>query len=764
MENQMDWQIKRNDFSPERREFYESIFSLGNGYMGVRGFREEEERKHAHELCVYLAGVFDYFNPRLTDMVNTPNFWKTRIVVNGQRLHQGLRIIDEEQVLDLKQGVVSRRARLVADSGEETLFESSKFLSLSNIHQAVLSISLTPLNYDGQIDIDTGIDTDVSNRLVQDDQMLDDDDIRHFLVETSRQTPASGPVSVLLETRASKIALCEGFLARVYEDGREVASAMQHAQAGRYVHRAFSLKVRQGHRYTLDKRISVWTSRDIAAAELTDRVHQELILAGQNDLSEHFRAHAEEWSRKWTVSDIRIQGDPEAQIALRFNIYQLIQTCAEHDDKVNIGARGIMHSRYKGCYFWDTEIFMLPFYLLTNPGAARNLLLYRYHTLDGARRNAKNQNVSGARYPWMSALDGQEQCESWDIGLSEIHITADIAYAVNQYYEITGDRDFIRDYGLEMLIETARYWASRFTCDTRSGQYNLLFVKGPNEYGGVTLNNTFTVLMAIHNLQKARHWINEISKSDPDFYARLCNRLSFDTTELDIWQAIENQAVIPYLPEKNLYLEDELYLKSEPLAVRQLKEGDVPLYKKICFDRLQRYRVLKQADVILLMLLLPDRFSQQEMEAAWQEYEPITTHDSSLSFGTHAEMAATIGLSQAAQDYFARSVGVDLYDRMANTGREGLHFASMGASWLAVVKGFAGIRISSWPLDLRPFLPPNWQQLELCFQVQGEWIRLCVDHQTILLTRLSDSPRTLEFSVCGKPVTLVSQVTQSIAY
>ena len=764
MDIQMEWQIKRTDFSPDRGEFYESIFSLGNGYMGVRGFREEEERKHAHELCVYLAGVFDYFNPRLTDMVNTPNFWNTRIAVNGHRLNQNLRIVDEEQVLDMKQGVVFRRARLIADSGEETMFESSKFLSLANVHQAVLSISLTPLNYDGQIEIDTGIDTHVSNRLVQDDQMLDDEDIRRFLLETSRQTPHSGPVSVMLETRTSKIAICEGFLARVYEDGNELVSAMQHAQTGSYVHRAFSMKVRQSHRYTLNKLISVWTSRDLAASDLPAKVQNELVFASQMDVSDHFRAHTAEWSQKWAFSDVRIDGDPEAQIALRFNIFQLIQTCAEHDEKVNIGARGIMHSRYKGCYFWDTEIFMLPFYLLTNPGAARNLLMYRYHTLDGARHNARNQNMSGARYPWMSALDGQEQCESWDIGLSEIHITADIAYAVNQYYEVTGDRDFIRDYGLEILVETARYWASRFTLETLTGHYNLLFVKGPNEYGGVTLNNTFTVMMAIHNLQTARHWIGQISQSDPEFYDTLCKRLSFNQTEMEYWQQIESQAVIPYLCEKSLYLEDELYLKSEPLEIKTLKEGDVPLYKKICFDRLQRYRVLKQADVILLMLLLPDRFSKQEMEAAWQEYEPITTHDSSLSFGTHAEMAATIGHKLAAQDYLTRSVGVDLFDRMANTGREGLHFASMGASWQAVVKGFAGIRISSQPLDIQPCLPPNWKQIELCFQVQGETIRLCVDHQTIHLTRLGDSPSILEMNVCGKPVALISQVIQSIDY
>ncbi len=750
-----DWVIEQETTSADRNDFNESIFSMGNGYMGCRGFNEEDSRPNHFELCVFIAGLFDYINPRLTDMANTPNFWKTTIRINGKNLDwKDLTVTEYRKTLHMDQGLIRRSGTFVCETGEQTRFETVKFLHLQHVHQAFLSISLTPLNYYGIIEFETGIDTKVSNRIIQDDQMLDDVEVYQFLRETSRSCPATGPCTVTMSAKSSNITLCEGFDLEFLEDGHLIPCRQEPLAPDGFIGRHGSLDAERLKTYTMNKFVSVWTSRDARVEDLQNLVCDSLSQSKKAGFDAMIDQQMAAWQARWQLADIEIEGDPKAQQALRFNIYQLIQTASLVDSRVSIGARGIMHSRYKGCYCWDTEIFMTPFFLMTQPQVARNLLLYRYHTLDGARRNAVAQNAEGARYAWMSSIDGSEQCESWDIGLCEVHITADVAYAISLYYEATKDWTFMQDAGVEILIETARYWGSRFTYDKQSDRYNLLFVKGPNEYGGVGCNNTYTVMMALYNMKLAGHFASLLKQTDPEKYRILCDKIQFRESEENRWREIKQKAVVLYLPERHLYVEDENYFKTEPLDVKAFKEGDVPLYKKICFDRLQRYRVLKQSDVILLMLLLPDQFTVEEKEAAWEEYEPITTHDSSLSFGTHAEMAAFLGYEQQAFDYFTKSVGIDLYDLMSNTGREGLHFASMGAGWQAAVKGFAGFRIRNDRIALNPKLPAAWQRMALRIKFQGCVLKLVIRQEGVTVSLESGALDELTIDVNGQPYSL----------
>ncbi|HEX7714833.1 MAG TPA: glycosyl hydrolase family 65 protein [Bacillota bacterium] len=701
------WSIEPKNLPLRDQKFYESIFALGNGYMGVRGFDEEEDRGTRYELCTYIAGIFDYFHPRFTDMVNTPNFWRTKIAINGENFSNG----DEcTKSLNMREGTISRRIIWKDKNGNSTLIETVKFLSLYSVHSAVLRVKITPLDYDGEISLETGIDADVRNNLIPDDQMKEEFDLYEFLSEAGQGNSDDHVMYISLKTGKSQFELCEGFGINLTSNGNPVSHEDQLIQKDKYIARKVGFRVKKNQAYILDKFISVWTSRDTVDTlcdTVVDAVGTLLDKGFDQVLTEQRKA----WQEKWEVSDIFIDGDDQCQQALRYSIFQLIQTNAENDPKVSIGARGVMHGRYKGCYFWDTEIFMFPFYLYTNPGAARDLLMYRYFTLPGAEKNARQQNVDGARFPWMSSIDGTEQCDTWDIGFSEVHITADIAYAVNQYYEVTGDMEFIKNYGLEMLIQTARYWRSRFTYDQPQDRFNMLFVKGPNEYGGVTCNNTYTTMMAIHNLQTAEKFISLLKQLHPMAWEAVKNKVNFSETEIGIWDEIIAKAVINYDVEKNLYIEDDNFFKLEPIDIRNVKEDDIPLYRKICFDRLQRYRVLKQADVLLLMLLLPNRFSKQEKLAAWNLYEPITTHDSSLSFGTHAAMAARLNLAETAYHYFLKSIRLDLDDNMENTGLEGIHFAGLGASWQAVINGFCGIGLSNEELVVDPHLPVSWKKI-----------------------------------------------------
>ncbi|MCX7710785.1 MAG: hypothetical protein N2484_13180 [Clostridia bacterium] len=726
------WIIKEKELAYSDRSFHESVFSLGNGYMGVRGFNEEDNQLARYEACTYIAGIFDYFLPRFTDMVNTPNFWKSGIRINGQWfcLDNGS-VLEYEKELDMRKGIIRRDILWENSIGNKTRIETVKFLSKDDVHQAVLSIRILPLNYSGEVEIETGIDADVCNCVIPDDQMKDEISLFEMLREENKNIIGEDILTIKLRTMRSGYTVCEGFGLELLQDGSPLVSKSTIKLGNKSVSRKIIMDAAENHEYQINKFIGIWTSRDTEAEGLEAKVvgscRENMLKGYPKILDEQYKA----WERIWNRVDIGIVGDDKSQKALRFNIFQLIQTNSENDPGVSIGARGIMHSRYKGCYFWDTDIFMLPFYLYTNPNAARNLLLYRYNTLPGAERNAREQNLEGARYPWMSSIDGSEQCDTWDIGLSEVHITADVAYAFNQYYNVTGDLEFMVRYGLEVLIKTARYWKSRFTYDRNTDQYNMLFVKGPNEYGGVTINNTFTTMMANFNMLTAMRFVEMVRNEFPGPWAVLKDRIGYEDSEAENWADIIQKAVINYDTAKQLYIEDEHFYKLEPVDIAGLKDNDKALYRKICFDRLQRLRILKQADVLLLMHLLPTRFTQEEMMNAWNFYEPITVHDSSLSYGTHAAVAARLGLMKDAYHYFTKSVNLDLGNLMDNTGKEGIHFAALGASWQAVVNGFAGIMPENGELKLSPMLPEQWKELNFKLLYKGNLIKFRLFHNKL---------------------------------
>jgi len=749
------WIISQKDFDVQSKKFYESIFALGNGYMGVRGFDEEEIKDAKHEINTFIAGVFDYYMPGKTDMVNTPNFWHTRIFINGERFvpEQG-EVLEYNKELNMREGILKRKLIWKNKQGDETLIETTRILSIDSIHNAILSINISPINYSGEIVIETGIDADVWNNVIDDDQLKTSANFCRLLAEDGKAV-YSGDIHVIrLKTTETGLRVYEGFSSELRHGGGILKSEKNIVQQEKYVADRFTFSASKSEVYTLNKFISVWTSRDRYVGSLEDQVLQSVKTARDLGVAAMIKNHAAAWERKWEISDIEIVGDGNCQKAIRYNIFQLIQTNAENDPCVNIGARGLMHGRYKGCYFWDTEIFMLPFYIYTNPKAARNLLLYRYHTLKGAEENARRQNLEGARYPWMSAIDGLDQCDTWDIGLSEVHITADIAYAINHYYEATNDIEFMRDFGLEILIQTSRYWKSRFTYDSRKDRYNLLFVKGPNEYGGVVNNNLFTVMMAVHNMQLAKKFIKKIKECYSEAYQLLSEKLNFKEDEVRQWDEIIGKVVINYDKDKSLYLEDDNILNLEPLDLSGVKEGDQPLYRKICYDRLQRYRVLKQADVILLMLLFPDKFNNKEKLAAWNYYEPITAHDSSLSYGTHAAFAARLNLLEEAYKYFNKSVCLDLDNIMQNTQAEGIHFAALGASWQAVVNGFCGVELEKGNLKINPRIPKQWEKISFKMYYHQCLLKVSASSKSVAVTYEGGEADGLQIIVANQPVSL----------
>ncbi len=673
----LPWSLEITDMDPDYSSFYESILSQGNGYLGVRGFDPAGVKENSFERSVFLAGFFEYIKPGVTDMVNTPDLFSLRFGIPCQE-------VSAATTLDMRTGLLTREALWQTERGELFSLISRRMVSMHNKHASALEVEIKPLNGDLHIVLETGLDGDVTNLPISDDQMTENTQCKSLLTPVFCHANQLGGTLVMESTPSKR---------HVYQAYRVMANlpmATTGVAVDAYTAVRLEGNIPQGDVLVVTKTIATYSYRDPMQDHLAEAIRLAELLAGLG-FAGMLNASAQVWCELWESCDIEVDGDPELQGAVRYNIFQLLQNNAADDPYVSIGARGLMHGRYKGNYFWDTEIFMLPFFLYTRPEAAKNLLLYRYHMLPSARDGAKSLGLNGARYPWMSSNTGYEQCETWDTGCCEVHITADVAHVVQEYVRITDDEDFLVHYGTEILVETARYWVSRLTYNEAADCYNLLFVKGPDEYCGVTTNNTYTNYLVRENLLGAIRAVNFV-RQRPEDWDVLQAKLQVTAQELEKFEEVAEKLVILYDEDRELLLQDELFERMEPLDISVHKHGAAALYRTIPYDRLQRYKVIKQADLVLLMTLYPERFSTKLKENIWSYYEPLTLHDSSLSFGTHAQLAADLGYVDVAWDYFRKSVFLDLYNIMENTHHEGIHLAALGASWQALVLGMAGLR------------------------------------------------------------------------
>ncbi len=701
------WRIRSTCSMRENKKYYESVFSQGNGYMGIRGTLPEDLENQSYERCTYIAGVFDYIKDEITDMVNVPDFMDTKIIVGKEvfdPLHESVEKI--EQSLCFKDGTLERSYYWNTKNYGTIIIKSKRFLSIEDVHTAAIRYDIKALEKSCDVLFQTGINANITNQSIEDDQLKQNNNVLKMTIPMEYLFEDVALLKVMTSGKA-KIQIMEAFLVHTNESNLFAANVKEDG----YVGKKYEFIAKQGKSYSFDKLISVFTSRECKEDERNKTIKQHILKNKSLGYDTLYSLNKQAWEKKWETSDIEIEGDLKIQTAIRYNIFQLIQTNAEHDSSVNIGARGIMHGRYKGCYFWDTDIFMLPFYVHTNKEAARNLVMYRYLKLSDARENAKELNLKGARYPWMCSIDGREQCESWDIGKSEIHITADVAYAIDYYVRMTDDLEFYENNAIEMYVETARYFESRLTYDAIEDRYNLMFVKGPDEYCGITSNNTYTNWLIRYNMKLAREGLTYLEETCPEKYEALKIKLAIQKEELEKWDSVMDKIILPYDKSKHLYIQDDTFMKLEPLNIMDYKTNESPLYHSICFDRLQRYRVLKQADLVLLVTLFPEAFSLEEKTEIWNYYEPLTLHDSTLSYGVHANLAASLSNDQKALEYFEKSVLLDLEDVMKNTGKEGLHFGAFGASWQALIMGFAGVQIKEEGLTVNPHIPKHWKKL-----------------------------------------------------
>jgi alpha,alpha-trehalose phosphorylase len=608
--------------------------------------------------------------------------------------------------LNMKSGTLDREIVWETPAGKQVLIRSRRLVSFENRHVAAISYCVTPLNSGAFIVISSEMSTDGPTALAN------ADDPRLAKAFSSR----------VLHPRASYAKGRRVVLCHATEKSRlTVACATDHAletscpHSDKTVYRddfgqvAFTVDARSGSPIQLTKYIVYHSSRTASAEELCGRAEWTLDRVTAQGFGQLLNSQEQYLEDFWRRSDVRVRdvrqdrlkrSTVEIQQAIRFNLFHMLQASARAED-AGVPAKGLTGKAYEGHYFWDTEIYLLPFLTYTSPQIARNLLTFRYKMLPQARARASQLGHRGAMFPWRT-INGEEASAYYAAGTAQYHINADIMYALRKYVQVTGDELFLRDYGAEMLVETARLWADLgFYSETKGGKFCINGVTGPDEYNAVVNDNAYTNLMARENLRYAAQTVKSLQSAEQDAYKALVCKTALEPAEVDTWIRAAENMYVPYDEERQIVLQDDSFLDREPWDFQNTPPEHYPLLLFYHPLNIYRKQVIKQADVMLAMFLLGDMFSPEQKKRNFYFYDPLTTGDSSLSSCVEAIIAAQIGDMDKAFRYGMAALLMDLADVGGNV-KDGCHIASMGGTWMMLTYGFGGMRdhdgsLSFWP-------------------------------------------------------------------
>jgi kojibiose phosphorylase len=717
------WTLREEDYDPLLEREVESRFSIGNGLIGVRGSLETPTMSSRPR--TYVAGLYDIVpdSPVNPVLVPAPDWLRFVLTIDGEEL-----TIEEGKALAHRRTLDLRSGSLVAEWDHR--LPAGHLVHLSTLRLASLD------------------DRCLLMQVVR----LECDSHAEFSLEALLAPVAE---ALVFEKMTGSVSLW-----RTAGSGRGLAIAMN---AQLYLRNASSVSDESNK--GLGPRWS-WTNTSNEVATLIrtvgiardDKTREASVGALTGAIAkaptEIFASHAEKWSERWQASDVVIDGDEQSQQAVRFAIYHLISAANPDEEHASIGARGLTGDAYSGHVFWDTEIFLLPFYTLTWPDAARALLMYRYHTLPAARAKASRLGYQGALYAWESADSGEEttpdsaQLPTGEIipiltGAQEHHISTAVAFAVWQYWQVTSDEKFLLEAGAEIVLETARFWASRAAL-AADGRYHIRRVIGPDEYHEGVDDNAYTNVMAQWNLEIGLAVASLVESGWPDRWAEVRDALELREPELALWRDVAERISTGFDTETGLFEQFGGFFELEPVNLGAYDERTAPIDVLLGRERTQRSQVIKQADVVMLLSLLWERFSPDIRAANFRYYEPRTAHGSSLSPAVHALVAARLGELELAQRYFLETASIDLGDTMGNAAG-GIHMAALGGLWQSVVFGFAGLSLTADGLSFQPHLPKRWRSLSFAIR----W------HDSVVQVRILDQPPALRARLReGNPVTV----------
>ncbi len=758
------WRLVETSFRLDDVGVTETLFALGNGYLGMRG--NHPEGRFAQEHGTFINGFHETFPIRHAEqaygfaevgqtIINAPDAKVLRVYVDDEPLSLDVADVREyERVLDMRNGILTRRIRWMTPSGKDVLIDFERLISFDEKHLALMSVEVTVLNADAPVT--------VSSQLIN---RQDGEDVYGG-------TPSAPKKAGFDPRKAERISERVLQPQEYWQDGDRSALAYEATESGMSISvvadhvldtenevearrliepdiakNVFRVDAKAGVPTRVTKLVAYHTSRGVPARELVDRGRRTIdraLRVGIDGIVAEQRA----WMAAfWERSDVRIGGHDDLQQATRWCLFQLAQASARADGQ-GVPAKGMTGSGYSGHYFWDTEIYVLPFLAYTTPQWARNALRMRYLMLPAARKRAYQLNEAGALFPWRT-INGEEASAYYAAGTAQYHINADVSFALAKYVRATGDEEFLHREGVDIAVETARLWTTLGFWrrdDTGEESFHIHGVTGPDEYTTVVNDNLFTNVMARFNLRFAARTVREMAERDGEVYRVMVERLGLEPGEEDDWERAAEAMHIPFSPALGIHPQDHVFLEREIWDLENTPPEKRPLLLHFHPLVIYRYQVLKQADVVLALFLQGNHFSPEDKLADFEYYDPLTTGDSTLSAVVQSILAAEVGYQDLALEYFRQSIFVDLADLHHNAA-DGVHVASAGGVWTALVCGFGGMRDHFGELSFDPRLPADWPELAFTLHWHGTRLEVTVTRDALRLRAGDGDP--LGFTVRG---------------
>lgn len=735
-----EWRIIERGFVEEDAERSEALFSIGNGRMGQRANFEEAYSGKSLQGS-YVAGVYypdktrvgwwkngypEYF----AKVLNSVNWIGINIEIDGEMLDlHACEIIDFYRELDMRRGLLSRRFTARMASGKELKVESTRFLSIKRDEIGAIRYTITPLNFDSRALITPYLDFDVQNK----DSNYDEKFWEHVRGQVGSQKAV-----ICAKTKKLDFNVAAAMRYEWEVGGEPITLYPENVERDKYVANTFQTELKDGQTYTLFKYAAVLSSLNYSKDALIQEADQRASEARRVGFEELLEEQEKAWAAKWEMSDIRIEGDPEAQQGIRFNIFQLHQTYTGEDPRLNIGPKGFTGEKYGGSTYWDTEAYCLPFYLSTaSHKVARNLLVYRYKQLDKAIENAKLLGfTNGAALFPMVTMNGEECHNEWEITFEEIHRNGAIAYAIFNYIRHTLDEHYLLEGGLEVLVGIARFWNQRFHWSKRRGMFVMHGVTGPNEYENNVNNNWYTSYIARWCLQYAADSLERCLALDAEATAKLQDKIKLSQEETHEWRKQADKVYLAEDPILNVFVQNDGFMDKDLRQANDLNQTERPINQHWSWDRILRSCFIKQADVLQGLYFFEEEFDKDTLERNFDFYEPMTVHESSLSPAVHSIQAARLGRMEKAYEMYLRTSRLDLDDYNREVA-EGLHITSMAGTWMSIVQGFGGMQWKGTDLHLEPSIPDNWSKYSFHLRFRGAVIELVVGKEFATLRHLS---------------------------
>lgn len=764
-----DWIVAERGFEPEHLGKCESIMCQGNGYLCLRNATDEFNPREQRDL--FVAGTFNKFDDNeVTELPNAADVSRLEIKLDGQRfsLLTGT-VEDYDRTLDLKTGETVRKVVWKAPNGRRYELCFRRFVSMDRLHVIGQKLCVRPLDGEALLDIAGGIDGRMTN---SGSQHFSEGDKRLFKGRHMQYSQTTGQ---------SKIDFVFNTTFSFAMDGEARGEPGFIVIDRRMIAQEYQITIPAGSTLCVEKLSSVYTSRDRDSEGLSyDELHDKA-LAGHEaacelGYDELLSESAAAWARKvWDNIPVTIDAENEFdQLAMRFAQYHLHVMTPAHDNRMNIGAKGLSGEGYKGHTFWDTEMFILPYFIYSAPEIAKSLEEYRFLSLPGAHKKAGGNGYEGAQFPWESAwIDDGEVTPVWgaaDIvtgpptkiwsGFIEQHITADVAYGAWEYYMVTGDEDFMERCGYELILDTAKFWASRLE-EGEDGKLHINDVVGPDEYKEHVDDNAFTNHMAAWNIRKALEYCGLLRSEKPALYKALDEKLGLAALE-PVWEDKLSRLYLPQPREDLVIPQDRTYLTLKDIDLTKYKkqENVGSIYRDYNQEQITHIQVSKQADILIMFLLLENQFSAEVKAANWNYYEPRTLHDSSLSLSTHCILALDMGNREMAYELFQKAAAIDVGPNM-KTSDAGIHAASLAGVWQSVVFGFGGVRMLDGRLRMNPSLPESWRGLDFFIHWQGQKLHVSLSHERAELVNLTGT-REVELSINGRPCTVKDKLSVNL--